>query len=146
MIARRFSRASVITATLALGACADPATLPQLNLELSGLSAAFNRGTGVGGVELDLSFVPTTGMPSRPQRRISPIGTTDTRAVTVQLPDGAYTLTARLLGRVNCGAGRAPVVVTLGSKTVTGITVPSPNATPVRVAIDSQAVPMAPCG
>jgi hypothetical protein len=134
----------VLVASLVYSGCADPATQTQLNLELSGLNAAFNRGTNVGGVELEMSFVPTSATPSSMQRRIAPVGMSDTRMVTVQLPDGAYTLTARVVGRVNCGPGRSPVVVTLGARTVSGITVPSAN--PVRVAIESQSVPMTPCG
>lgn len=143
---RAVSSVCAVAMAVVASGCADPATQPQLSLDFSGLNAAFNRGTGVGGVEIEMSFVPTMGVPSRPQRRIAPVGTSDTRLVTVQVPDGAYTLTARVVGRVNCGAGRSAVVVTLGSKVVTGVIVPSANATPLRVAIESQAVPMTPCG
>ncbi|MBL8683225.1 MAG: hypothetical protein JNK05_28915 [Myxococcales bacterium] len=143
---RAMLKVCALAAGLLSAGCADPATQTQLNLEFSGLNAAFNRGLSVGGIELEMNFAPTSAMPSQPLRRIVPVGMSDTRMVTVQLPDGAYTLTARVIGRVNCGAGRLPVVVTLGSKTVTGIAVPSTSAMPMRVAIDSQTVSMTPCG
>jgi hypothetical protein len=126
---------------LTLLCCADPPTQAQLQLEFTGLSAGFNRGSAIGGIELEMIFTPTTPMPSRAQRRISPLGSSDSRAVTVQLPDGRYRLVARIVGRVDCGPMVAPREVQLGTQSVDNISVPPSSSSPVRVAITSTSLP-----
>lgn len=136
---------ALLLASTTLASCADPPTQAQLQLEFTGLSAGFNRGSAIGGVELEMIFTPTTPMPSRAQRRISPLGSSDARAVTVQLPDGRYRLVARIVGRVDCGAMVAPREVQLGAQAVDNVSVPPSSSTPVRVAITSTPLPSPLC-
>jgi hypothetical protein len=136
-----------LAAALALGlcACATPAEQPRLSVEVTGIRATTEmRLSALGGITLELFFVPRTeadagpladgGTAGRPHRRIAPINGEDSLTVTVQVPDGAYTLRAEVSGSVLCPRALEPSTHVLGtSDTSLPVRLPSTAGAPLRL-------------
>lgn len=107
-------------------ACADPEAQPEVSVTVTGLTmTTTGRNVTVGDVGIELNFVPTgsTGG-ARPHRRLVLYEGGDAQSLRVQVPAGAYTVTARVSTFLSCSL--TPREVQLGAST-SSITVTIPT-------------------
>jgi hypothetical protein len=107
--------AMIAALSLAIASCADPATLPGVTVEVSGISETIRgREAGLGDVGIELLFTPSglsVGAPQ--QRRIALHHGTDSEKFTVQIPDGQYRMAVNIYTVVDCsGTARQQILGT----------------------------------
>lgn len=137
-----FSRAMTMMMALSLGAssCADPATQPQVSINVRGLTAVTTgRGSGIGDVTIEVLFAPAgDGGANRPHRRVAPWHNADVEALVAQVPAGRYQVSASVFTVVDCN--RVATNITLGTAANTVmIEVPATNATAVDLTLSRAA-------
>lgn len=131
-------------------ACADPAAQPELSVTVTGLSmTTTNRDVTPGDISVELNFVPSGAMGgARPHRRIVLFEGGDAQTLRVQVPEGTYTVNARVSTLLNCtpapreiqlGASASGVALTVSSSGVDAATTPS-------IAVSPTSIPSPPCG
>lgn len=122
-------QALIAALSLAVASCADPATLPGLTVEVTGISETIRgREAGLGDVGIELRFTRPGASADDPQlRRIALHHGADSERFTVQLPDGQYAMTVNIYTVVDCsGTARQQILGTQAM--VLGVTLPSvPN-------------------
>lgn len=132
-----------------VSACADPAAQPEVSVTVSGLTATTTaRGVTPGDIGIELNFVPSGSMGgARPHRRTVLYEGGDVQSFRVQVPEGTYSMSARVTTFLNCNS--TPRELQLGASAASISVVLPVNAgdggAQPTIAVSPTTIPAAPC-